>query len=248
MPTVFDHALAVVFGVAVPALGVWRARSLMRRWDAGGAISRTRVYAETLAVQWLMAGLIVAWWAWSGRPWITLSVGAPAGALVWIILGVVGLAGVGFAVQVARVRASDEARRRVRGQLGAVAPILPRTPGELRLFLTLGATAGVCEELLYRGYLMWWAVSLGSPVWLAVLVTAALFGAGHAYQGVDGAMRIFALGVVFGVIVTLTQSIWVAAAAHVLIDVASGVTAYLALGSGPAGDRSPGPPAAQPAR
>jgi len=237
MPTLFDHGLVMVFGAAVPILGVLRARALVRELGVGRPGARRRTYAEAIALQWIMAGLIAVLWVWQGRAWMTLGLGAPAGAIFWVTAGIVGLAAAAFAVQIVRVRRSPAARQQVREQVGRLAPILPASSADLRVFLALGVTAGICEEIFYRGFLMWWAIALGAPVWLAVLISAGLFGFGHAYQGADSALRIFSLGVVFGVIASLTQTIWLPIAAHALIDVASGITAYLALrGQTPGGE------------
>src|SRR5439155_15892128 len=70
-------------------------------------------------------------------------------------------------------------------QLRPVAGLLPRTPAERRLFAGLALTAGICEEVLYRGFglaaLRWAAPGLGHPGLIAV--TAVAFGLAHLYQG-----------------------------------------------------------------
>lgn len=229
MPGAFDDGLVLVFGVLAPALGIIRARSLVRAVEHGRGSARRRAYLETIIMQWTMLAMVVCVWAWYDRPWVALGIGPAAGIAFWVTAGLV-LVGAGFfAVELTRVRRDETARREVRAQVARIVAILPRTASERSVFLALGLTAGVCEELFYRGYMLWWGEAIGLPIWATVALAAALFSFGHLYQGFDNAMRIFSLGVVFGAIAWLTGSIWIPIAAHALIDVASGLTAYEAL-------------------
>jgi membrane protease YdiL (CAAX protease family) len=47
-----------------------------------------------------------------------------------------------------------------------------------------------------------------------VLIAAAIFGAGHAAQGIVGAVAAGVLGIGFGLIMLLHRSIWPAVLAH----------------------------------
>jgi hypothetical protein len=76
-------------------------------------------------------------------------------------------------------------------------------PVRLVLWLTVAwSTAAIGEELVFRGFLMARLLSAfgGSRAAgaAAVLVQAALFGAGHAYLGVRGVAAAIAVGLVFG--------------------------------------------------
>ena len=90
----------------------------------------------------------------------------------------------------------------------------------------LALTAGFCEELLYRGYLVWcvapWLGQLGG---MAAIVLA--FGVSHAYQGRKGAMRATLAGLVMAVIVLTSGSLIPAMIVHALIDIGGGTVGYL---------------------
>ncbi len=235
MPTIVDHALVVIVGVVAPGVGVLRARSLLRSMKGGESASRSGVYVQTMMAQWLMLGLVVGVWMWFDRPLVVLGLGAPEGAAFWATAVIVAASLAVFAGQIRSVRRDAAAAARLREQVARLEPILPRSPRELRLFLALGVSAGVCEEVFYRGYLLWWGQAIGAPIWAAVAISAALFGAAHAYQGADGALRVFGLGVVFGAIAWLTGSIWIPIVAHGLIDIAAGLASYIALQRAEAG-------------
>ena len=94
--------------------------------------------------------------------------------------------------------------------------------------MALSVTAGVCEELLFRGLLIgmlapwlgWWgAAALGVP----------LFGVLHAYQGRAGMVRTAIVGAALTGVVAATGSLLPAMALHALIDVGSGLVTWTVL-------------------
>ena len=61
--------------------------------------------------------------------------------------------------------------------------LVPASRLEMMVFVGVCLTAGLCEELLYRGWLVnVFRVATGSA-WAAAIVSAMVFGIGHAYQG-----------------------------------------------------------------
>jgi membrane protease YdiL (CAAX protease family) len=76
--------------------------------------------------------------------------------------------------------------------------ILPQSTVELLPFLALAVTAGLCEEFLYRGFVMAVLARLGSPAWAAVVLSSIFFGLAHLYQGRGGFFSTLVIGAVFG--------------------------------------------------
>lgn len=230
MPTVYDHLFVVAFALALPLVGLWR-QSRRSQADEPTAHRRERLYVETIVMQVALVGIALTIWLTQGRRLILLGLAPGEGWAFWGSAAVIAAAAVVFCVQMLRLRQGGVNLNRAREQIERLEPILPHTFCELRCFLLLAVIIGVCEEILYRGYLLWWSLTLGAPVWAAVGLSAALFGLAHLQQGFDNAMRLFSLGLVFGAIYWLTGSIWLPIAAHVLIDVTGGLTAYLTLRS-----------------
>lgn len=105
-------------------------------------------------------------------------------------------------------------------QLRPVAALLPRTATERRWFAVLSVTAGICEEVLYRGFglaaLRWVAPDLGETV--LVVVTGAAFGLAHLYQGRLGVTVTGLLGAYLGWITISTGSLVPVMGLHALLD------------------------------
>lgn len=104
---------------------------------------------------------------------------------------------------------------------------LPTTVKESRYFIFgLSITAGVCEEVLFRGYLMHLFNPI-MPTYLAVGLSSLLFGFCHIYQGWTYVLRTAIIGVVFCVIFLLTDSLIIPILLHIVFDMYSGITAYI---------------------
>jgi membrane protease YdiL (CAAX protease family) len=99
----------------------------------------------------------------------------------------------------------------------------------------LSFTAGICEEILFRGYLIWmltpWLGLLG-----AAAVSAVMFGLAHGYQGGKFGPRAFYAGFVMTAFVLATGSIIPGMVLHALVDLVGGYAAYMALRDTPAND------------
>jgi membrane protease YdiL (CAAX protease family) len=100
--------------------------------------------------------------------------------------------------------------------------LLPVSRAEKQTFAGLSVTAGFCEELVFRGFLLHvLAGSLGTLG--AIAAASAVFGLAHAYQEVTGAARAGILGALLAVPVVLSGSLWPSMIAHTAIDIASGI-------------------------
>jgi membrane protease YdiL (CAAX protease family) len=107
-----------------------------------------------------------------------------------------------------------------RQSAGDVAAIFPETPAELRWFAVLATTAGIAEEIVFRGFLFLFFVN--GPLHLnwtvTLLLTSLLFGWNHLYQGVGGILSSAVAGLGFGVAYLLTGDLLVAILLHTAVD------------------------------
>ena len=105
---------------------------------------------------------------------------------------------------------------------------MPHTRAELAWWLVLSASAGICEEFIFRGYLIWLLQSV-LGLWGAATVSLVAFSAAHAYQGAKGVLAVGIVGGMLTLIVLALGSLVPAMAVHVLIDAGEGLVAWLAL-------------------
>jgi membrane protease YdiL (CAAX protease family) len=76
--------------------------------------------------------------------------------------------------------------------------LLPQSLVEVLIWIATAVTAGICEEMAFRGYLQRQLQALSGSVVAAVLGQGLVFGLGHSYQGWKNTVVITVLGVMFG--------------------------------------------------
>lgn len=96
--------------------------------------------------------------------------------------------------------------------------LAPRTLVEFALWGGICISAGICEELLFRGYLLRQFSSLRGKIWIGVLASSLIFGCGHGYEGVANMIKITIFGILFCLLLLKTKSIRPGMIAHGWFD------------------------------
>jgi len=104
-----------------------------------------------------------------------------------------------------------------------LARLLPQTRREKAIFVVLSLAAGWGEEVAYRGFLVPVLTVVLGGAWPGVVLSSAVFGLLHAYQGLLGIGRTALLGLILAASLVLTGSLWPAVFAHAILDVVAGV-------------------------
>ena len=219
-PVAYWHTAVLVLVLLLLSLG--NAKSA----HAAHSIHHLRIYLATIAYEWLLTGFI--WWGLRrsggtlreliGGRWhdvgdflldLAFAGGVWLAALIVIALAAVAM-GMGHAGNV------QEARR----QIGFLAP---QSTLEVVVWIALSATAGFCEEVMFRGYLQKQFTHLLRGQWSALVVVSILFGLSHGYEGFERMVLIALLGFAFGLMSLLRKSLRPAMMAHTLQDTISGL-------------------------
>jgi membrane protease YdiL (CAAX protease family) len=103
--------------------------------------------------------------------------------------------------------------------LTVVPSALADTWWRVPVLLVAAVANALAEELLVVGYLITRLRQLGSGEGRAVLVSAALRGTYHLYQGFGGFVGNLVMGIVFGRVWQRTHRLWALVTAHALIDI-----------------------------
>jgi len=141
------------------------------------------------------------------------------------LLAVIGY--LGFSLS--RVVQDAEVRQQTAEALRDQAWSLPVNRREAGWFIgPVSLSAGICEELLFRGYLIPW-LGQALPIWAAVLLSSVLFGLLHAYQGPAGIVRTGAVGLVLALVFVATGSLLVPIVLHVVVDAYAGALSWISL-------------------
>ena len=101
--------------------------------------------------------------------------------------------------------------------------LAPRTGAEIAVWLLAALTAGICEEIIFRGYFQCQFIAATGKPYVGILMSAALFGALHAYQGGKQTIVLGVFGALLGVLAYRRRSLRPGMMAHAWQDALAGL-------------------------
>ena len=221
---IFDHLVFLVLVALLPWNARRRLHSLVRAVDAQDPYARIRAYRTVVAEKLLFTAVIAVAWVALNRSLSSIGLTVESAPLAITGYVVTALA-IGALLVLARsaVR-SERGRRRTSDSITALRAFVPHTAKEKRWFDAMSVSAGIEEELVYRGFLFAYFAGLlsGVPAGVVIVLAAFVFGLGHSYQGVAGIMKTGVVGVILGVAYWMTGSVWAPMLLHIAIDLSSG--------------------------
>jgi len=220
----WDFWLILLFlSVVIPWRGYTRLKKLLAQPTVATG-EKLAIYAVTIAFQWALVG-VVAWRSIArgltlqdlglgSQGWVGIVAGglfgaALVGGLQWLNLRRIG-------------RMEGEAPELLRKLANR---LLPVNLLEFLPYAALAITAGVCEEFVYRGFAIAAISKAGVPLWLVVILSSALFGLAHAYQGRGGMISTGIFGVLLAIARLGFGSLVPVMMWHAGLDLAAGVAA-----------------------
>ncbi|MGA3156431.1 MAG: CPBP family intramembrane glutamic endopeptidase [Steroidobacteraceae bacterium] len=105
-------------------------------------------------------------------------------------------------------------------------PLLPSIPAGalgVSVWIGLSVSAGICEEIVFRGYLQRQLAAIsGKPV-LAIVGQAVIFGIAHGYEGLRAVLFIVVYGLLLGSLAAWRGNIRAGIWEHVVWDILAGL-------------------------
>lgn len=222
-PGEFDYAVLII--LLATRLFEWLSwpRSV-RAIKAHVPGARGRAYRSTIVALWLATLCVLGLWVAKARPWSALWLGAAApwrlGAGFLVAAIVVAL----LMLQMRKVQKGltrPKALARLREQLAFADVLTPETSGERHGFWLLSITAGICEEIIFRGFMIWF-IAAWTGLIAAIILSAILFGFEHIYLGMPHVAKAAMTGFVLALVVVASGSLWPAILIHIALDLNGG--------------------------
>jgi membrane protease YdiL (CAAX protease family) len=238
---VFGTAAAIIavallaWAVLVEPIWGWvEYRRLVARRDSDPR-ALVRMYRIFIATLWPAAAL--AFLAVALSPGLDLAaIGVRAPRLDGFVLGLSVSGAIALVVSSVRLRADAREGKPIAG-LDAYAALLPRTREERWYAAASALTAGICEEVVYRGLFIAAFVGLFQlPITAAAIASVVVFTLGHVYQGWRGMLGVGVLAGILTVVYLRTGSLLLPVALHALVD----LRALLVIRPAAASASSPG--------
>ncbi len=213
---VLTHLLAIYATLAAPWLGCMWYRKARLKLAAGLSNAKLRMYQEVVAEQIVTTGAVLALWRFGLSPARNLGLVLPR-SLTWNVLPIMMfLASLMWSSLRMRPKA-EKIRKQLEGSVGA---LIPTSHAERFWFGMVSVGAGVSEELVFRGFLLYYFAAylpqLNTPE--RVLLCTFSFGFAHIYQGWKGALGAGTLGLILVGLYLLTGSLLAPVIVHAAVD------------------------------
>ena len=211
----------------------WRGRARMRHLMTLTNVSardRIWLYVSTVLFQWALA--IVIGWRASARGFSLGELGITG---VWtptiLLLAVVGalLIGVAHWMNLRRMARSNHPTVERLRALGV--RLFPRSAPELAFYIVLALTAAICEEFMFRGFVIAALLRAGLSSLTVVLLSSLMFGVAHLYQGKGGSAGTVILGTLFAVTRITYHSLFPVMVWHATLDIVAGIAGARCFGA-----------------
>jgi len=228
-PGLSDHILVLIYGLVIPFLSGVKSLENFDNIIFTEDIRRRFYLANSLFLFLAAAVILVSWWL-HDRPFAAmgfrLSIDVKNRALTF---GMIAMLAVLYAGDLLYSILKWKKKSSTIDTLDDTTPFLPRKLREIPAYLVMCISAGVFEEIIYRGYMVTYFLPqynfrTGLPI-LAVTAPAFLFSLAHYYQGWQAVLKIFMLSLILGIIFLSGGSIWIVMIIHFIIDLLGGLVA-----------------------
>jgi membrane protease YdiL (CAAX protease family) len=219
-----DHIIAFLFCIAIPLYAA-RQRTKGASFINFSSDQKKRIYISGSFSLFIMGAIVISVWLIFKRPLAELGLTQPGNFQSWWWLAIIFIlvylldTAVTLSTKKGIDKTVDDWKKRT--------PFLPTKNGELPEYFLLCFSAGIFEEIVYRGYLINYCCDLfeGSNYqqMIAVLLPALAFSIAHFYQGAKAVLKIFFLALFFGYLFIYSGSLLIVMILHFLIDAVGGL-------------------------
>ena len=215
-------ALTVLVIVAQPLHAFLRLHGRLGR--SGPRPAQFGAYLEGMALQWALVAAL-AGVAWHHHlTFRDFGLHGDVSGRAWALTA--GLLVLGAAMALAQyLQLRKLTPRERREKLGPVWFFIPATTQDQWAWTALSLTAGICEELLYRGWILNLAIAATGSRTGGLLLASALFGLAHAYQGLKGIAQTGLAGFGLSALYLGTGSLIPGQLVHAAVDLSGGLLA-----------------------
>lgn len=220
-PVAADYLVFAVFLLGPVLEWLWLWPRHVRATAAGVRGARATYYWATIAGEWIPTLYVLALWVVFGRPWDNLYLSRSSPLRLGLGLAFALAVIVPLWNQQRTILTRPKLIERVRQKMSFADPLFPHTDAERYHFWFVAITAGICEEILYRGFLFSF-LRAWTGILAAIVLSSMVFGWAHIYQGYRLVPRTALIGLFLAVVVVLTKSLWPAILIHAAIDFSSG--------------------------
>lgn len=219
--SLWDHAFALVVFLVYPVYSFVTIKSALADIRERGERGRISVYKEII-LTWIVFSICVfAIWILFDREWAELGFRLVSAVPLAVGLAIAAIFISLFIIPMRNMSRSPERIGDLASEMGDFGLFMPRSKTEEFWFMGVSINAGLFEELIFRGYLIWYLGHFVGP-WWAAAIAALWFALAHSYQGLKQLPGVLLVSVVAVALFVYTRSLVVPVLFHIALDALQG--------------------------
>ncbi|MEY3420868.1 MAG: hypothetical protein RIR48_1157 [Bacteroidota bacterium] len=224
----FDHIFAIFILIVIPALSV-RSEKMSPDLIESLPPKKHLFYSNGLML-FIGALLVVTSWNISERPWSALGIEwIQQNPIVWILSITILIFYFGDILY------GYINKNYLKSRMDEMQYIIPVNWDEFKPYIFLAFSAGICEEIVFRGflitYIFYYIGDMPYGQGIAMAIPALVFSLSHLYQGWWAVLKIFIIALLFGAIFIFSGSLILVILIHIFIDLVSGLAGVMSYNS-----------------
>lgn len=210
-----EHILVGIIIIVMPVLSTYQLRSLKVSQDPH---SKIKLYLKSISGLWIITGVI--WYVSSAQELYYFNYNIQINMLMKAILILCFIFFIVTTIMPLFLLKNEEFKAKLIDSFKERQFILPVTKLELYLFGFLAVTVGICEEMIFRSFLVHYLYNLPFEltVTLSIIAAGILFGLSHFHQGMSGVVSATVIGFLLSYLFVVTGSLLVPIIVHVMYD------------------------------
>ena len=218
--TLWDHLFFILIGIVIPALSLMRGKVEMEEIRFSVA-DKKRFYLANSGVLWIGATMVFILWLLALRPLSEMGFRMPVTDT--LVIALTALFIIAYVVETY----TELTREGNEDEILKSSAFLPQNRQELFYFTILAISAGICEEIVYRGFMVTYLMEVIDDRIIAfnvaVILPAVIFGIVHMYQGTKSVLKIAIMSLLFSTIFIFSQSLLIVVLLHTGVDIIGGI-------------------------
>ena len=216
MTHLVSHLLAAYAILAAPWLSHIAYQKARKRFLAGDRLAKLKLYREGVIEQVVVTATVLGSWFLGSISGVSLGIRAPYSwfwntATLVVLVILLLWSGVRLSAK------AEKIRKRFQDSLGM---LFPDSPQDRRWFGALSIGAGISEELVFRGFLMYYLSAYVPQINMVekIFLTSVVFGLAHIYQGWKRAIPTGIGGVILALMYVFSGSLLLGVVVHAVAD------------------------------
>ena len=226
-----DHFLFIIVGIVIPALSLMsmgKVDELDVEFIDLPRPSKKRIYYVNGLILWVGVLIILYSWYFGPKPFNLLGLQSPKFTFYTIVFSITLL--VIYVIDL--VKSYKEFDTVPDEESKFFEDVMPVNWKEYAHFCFLAISAGVCEEFIFRGFLINYLnvvlENTSHSLVIACILTSVIFALSHLQQGLDNVLKIAVLALLFALIFVLSESLLIVIFLHAFVDLVSGAMMVIA--------------------